>query len=153
MEIMITKGESRHTLTCKRVDGSLTRASLNSDIPNHDIAHYVVEKRFNMENGFYGNIKSGMTIDELSDKEIIKGLKPEALLSEIMSRTLQSIGSGAANIDQFTELVNWEAEYIEGIRVPDITLDDITQMKSEFDELCTAWDSMHQDEVLILLFK
>jgi len=77
MDIVITKGKSRNNLTCKRDDGTFTSTNLGPNIPYHDIAHYVVEKTFSMENGFYGKVKLGMSIEELSDKEIIKTLDSE----------------------------------------------------------------------------
>ncbi len=152
MEIIIIKGRNRNTLTCKRKDGTLTSLNLGPDIPNHDIAHYEVEKEFNLENGFYGKIKSGMTIEELSDKEIIKNLGPEIWLSEIMTRNLQSIGSGAAKTEQFIELVNWEAQNINGIKVPNMNLTDIEKMKSEFGELCERWNLTPENGELKLIF-
>jgi len=132
MEIIITKGKNRNILTCKRKNGSLTSVNLGPDLPNHDIAHYVVEKQFNLQNGFYGKIKSGMTIEGLSDKEIIKNLDSETWLSEIMARNLQSIGSGAGRIEQFIELINWEAQNIKGIQVPTMSLTEIKKMKMDF---------------------
>ena len=153
MEIIIVKGKNRNTLTCKRKDGTLTSFNLGPDIPNHDIAHYVVEKEFNLENGFYGKIKSGMAIEELSDKKIIENLGPETWLSEIMARNLQSIGSGAAKTEQFNELINWEAQYISGIKVPNMNLKDIEKMKSKFDELCKMWDSIPENGSLKLIFE
>ena len=153
MEILITKGKNKNTLTCKRTDGTSTSLNLGPDIPNHDIAHYVVEKEFRLENGFYGKIKSGMTIEELSDKEIIKNLGAETWLSEIMARNLQSIGSGAAKTEQFIELINWEAQNISGIEVPDMNLTDIERMKSEFDKLCGKWNFIPENGQLKLNFE
>jgi len=153
MEIIITKGKYRNILTCKREDGTLTNENLGPDIPNHDIAHYVVEKKFNLKNGFYGKVKSGMTIAELSDKEIIKNLDSETWLSEIMARNLQSIGAGSANVEQFIELVNWEAENIDGIKVPDMNLTDITKMKTDFEQLCEKWNLIPENESLYLRFE
>ena len=153
MEILITKGKNRNTLTCKRNDGTLTSINLGPNIPNHDIAHYVVEKEFKLENGFYGKVKSGMTIEELSDKEIIKNLGSEIWLSEIMARNLQSIGSGAAKIEQFIELIHWESQNIEGIKVPNMSLPIIEKMKSDFDQLCERWDLIAENESLKLLFE
>ena len=153
MEIIITKGKNRNTLTCKRKDGSVTSQNLSPDFPNHDIAHYIVEKKFKLENGFYGKIKSGMTITELSDKEIIKKLGAETWLSEIMARNLQSVGSGAATIDQYIELVNWEAESINGIEIPVMDLIDIKKMKKDFDQLCEEWNLMSENEQLRLEFE
>jgi len=152
MEIIIKKGENGSTLTCKRYDGTSTSTNLGPDIPNHDIAHYVVEKKFNLENGFYGKVKSGMTIEALSDKEIIKNLDSETWLSEIMARNLQSVGSGAANIEQFIELVHWEAQNIDGILVPNMNLTDIKKMKMDFDQLCKKWNLTPKNGELKLIF-
>lgn len=152
MEIIITKGKNRNTLTCKRKDGSMTSQNLGPDFPNHDIAHYIVEKKFKLKNEFYGKIKSGMTITELSDKEIIKKLGAETWLSEIMSRNLQSVGSGAATIDQYLELVNWEAESIRGIKIPIMDLIDIKKMKRDFDQLCEEWNLISENGQLRLEF-
>ena len=152
MEIIIAKGKNRNTLTCKRKDGTFTNMNLGPDTPNHDIAHYVVEKKFNLESGFYGKIKSGMTIEELSDKEVIKNLGSETWLAEIMARNLQSIGSGAAKTEQFIELIRWETQNISGIKVPNMNLTDIEKIKSEFDQLCKEWDLTPENGELKLIF-
>ncbi len=44
MEIILTKGKNRNTMTCKRQDGSVTSVSLGPNVPNHDPAHYIAEK-------------------------------------------------------------------------------------------------------------
>ncbi|CAM1368450.1 hypothetical protein [Tenacibaculum xiamenense] len=152
MEIIIAKGKNRNTLTCKRKDGTFTKMNLGPDTPNHDIAHYVVEKEFNLKNGFYGKIKTGMTIEQLSDKEVIKNLGSETWLAEIMARNLQSIGSGAAKTEQFIELIHWEAQNINGIKVPNMNMTDIEKIKSEFDQLCKQWDLIPENGELKLIF-
>ncbi|MBU3012702.1 hypothetical protein KO506_14910 [Polaribacter vadi] len=152
MEIIITKGKNRSTLSCKRKDGSITSQNLGPDFPNHDIAHYIVEKKFKLENGFYGKIKSGKTIVELSDKEIIKTFGAETWLSEIMARNLQAIGAGAVNIKEYIELIIWEAKNMNGIKVPEMLLSDIKNMKQDFDKLCKDWNSMSENEQLRLNF-
>ena len=153
MEIIITKGKNRNMLTCKRKDGTLTSANLGTSIPNHDIAHYIVEKEFKIENGFYGKLKSGMTIEELSNKEIIKNLDSETWLSEIMARNHQAIGSGAAKTKEFIQLIHWEAQNIEGVKVPNMNLTDIKKMKSDFDQLCKKWNLISENGELRLIFE
>jgi len=153
MEIILTKHTNRNMLLCKRIDGSFTSVNLGPDIPNHDIAHFVVEKQIKMKNGFYGKIKSGMSITELSDKDVIKNLGSETWLSEIMARNLQSLGSGAAYKSQYIELVNWEAENIKGVQVPYISEDDVEHMKSDFDKLCSKWMSLPENGELRLHFR
>ena len=152
MKITITKGKNRNILTCERKDGSKTSANIGANIPNHDIAHFVVESKFKLENGFYGKIKSGMTIAELSDKKVIKNLEPETWLSEIMARNLQSIGSGASNIEQYIELVNWEAKIINGIEMPNLNLTTVEEIKLAFDQLCEKWNSIPENSQLNLIF-
>jgi len=152
MEIIITKGKNRNTLTCKRKDGTRTSTNLGPDIPNHDIAHYVIEKQFQLTNGFYGKVQSGMNIQDLSDKEVIKSLDSETWLSEIMARNLQSIGSGASKTENFTELVLWEAQNMNGVRVPDINPSDVKHMESAFHQLCAKWESIPENGILKLIF-
>ena len=153
MEIRITKGKNRNTLTCKRTDGSLTSENLGPNLPNHDIAHYVVETKYNMTNGFYGKLKSGMSIAELSDKNIIKNLDSDVWLSEIMARNLQSISSGGSTIEQYIELINWETKNMKGIKVPNMTLTDIQEMKNTFDYLCKKWGLVAENKHLKLTFE
>jgi hypothetical protein len=152
MKITITKGKNRNMLTCERKDGSKTSAAIGADIPNHDIAHFVVETKFKLENGFYGKIKSGMTIAELSNKEVIKNLGMETWLSEIMARNLQSISSGASTIEQYIELVNWETKIINGIEMPNLNLTIVEEIKSDFEQLCKKWNSIPENGQLNLVF-
>lgn len=106
-----------------------------------------------MTNGFYGLLKSGMSITELSDKNIIKELDSDIWLSEIMARNLQSIDSGASRVEQYIELVNCEVENIKGVKVPNINLTDIQEMKQTFDNLLEKWNLMLENEQLKLTFK
>ncbi|SNR14662.1 hypothetical protein [Tenacibaculum jejuense] len=152
MEIIITKGKDRNTLTCQRENKTFTSYNLGPNLPNHDIAHYVIEKKFQFNKGFYGNIKSGMSIEELSDKEIIKNLEQEALLAEIMTRNLQAIGSGAAKIDDYISLVTWEANNLNNVQIPELNLKIIEELKIEFDHLCTQWEAISEGDQLKLSF-
>ena len=91
-------------------------------------------------------------IAELSNKEIIKNLGPQTWLSEIMTRNLQSVSSGAAKVDQYIELVNLEAKSIEGIQIPNMSLTDVEEIKSDFDKLCKEWEIIPENEQLNLKF-
>ncbi len=152
MEIIITKGNNRNTLTCKRENNTTTSLNLGPDLPNHDIAHYVIETKFNMKKGFYGAIKSGMSIEELSDKNTIKKLGSESWLAEIMTRNLQGIGSGAVAIEQFIALVKWEAKGFKNMTIPEMDINMIKDLKTEFDYLCDRWDKIPEGAQLNLTF-
>lgn len=153
MEIIFTKGKNRNTLTCKRQDGSITSVNLGSNVPNHDFAHFIAENKFKLEKGFFGNIKAGKTITELSDSELIQDLSPETWLSEILARNLQSLRSGAVEIEQFSEIIKWESEKIKGIKVPEINIEDVNGMKQDFGNLCEKWNLIRENEEMKLIFE
>ena len=139
-------------MTCIRQDGSSTSVNLGPNVPNHDFAHFIVENKFKLIEGFFGNIKAGKTIAELSDSELIKDLSPETWLSEILARNLQSLRSGALEIAQFAEIVKWESEKINGIVVPKMDFEDVREMKQDFDNLCEKWDLIQESEEMKILY-
>lgn len=153
MEIILTKGKNRNTLTCKRQDGSFTSVSLGPNAPNHDFAHFIAENKFKLEKGFFGSIKAGKSIAELSDSILIQDLSPETWLSEILARNLQSLRSGAVEIEQFVEIIKWESEKISGIKVPEMNFEDVSEMKQDFDSLCKKWNLIRENEEMKLLFE
>ncbi|MFC4221244.1 hypothetical protein [Flagellimonas marina] len=152
MEIHITKGHKRNSLKCIRNDGSFIITEIGSKIPYHDLAHYVVEKGFGIKNGFYGNINSGFSFEELSNKEIIQKLDPEVWLSEIMARNLQSLGADVVSCKEYRDLVMWEAQNYSDIKVPKMNLKDIEKLKDEFILLSNNWYGLPENGVIKLLF-
>ena len=152
MEICLKKGFNRNVLTCRREDGTSTHQNLGPSFPYHDIAHYVVEKKLNLENGFYGQIRSGMSIAELSDKNVIKHLASEAWLAEILTRNLQALSSHAATLEQYSELILLEAKNMSINKVPQMDLKVIVEMRNEYATLCNKWDALSENETLKLIF-
>ena len=152
MKITFVKGSDRNQLICQRSDGWRTRADLGPGLPMHDLAHYVVEKYLGLEKGFFGNIKSGMTIQELSDKEIIKTLGPESWLSEVMARNIQALMSSASTEENYMELVRWEADVNQNFTPPDLTVDEVRNLKVQFGQLYAQWMALMPGEKLILEF-
>lgn len=152
MQILLSKHNNKTVLTCTRADGSFTRENLGPDFPNHDLAHFVVETTFQLEAGFFGNIKSGMTIQELSDKAVIRTLGPESWLAEILSRNLQGLASGACTPVEFIELVKWEVQGMPQIQVPEMTPAMVEAMQTRFDDLCHTWEQLAENEQLKLVF-
>jgi len=62
VEIRITKKERRTVLSCVRADGSSTTADLGPGLPAHDLAHFVVERAFQLRQGFFGNVLRGESL-------------------------------------------------------------------------------------------
>ena len=69
-----------------------------------------------------------------------------------MTRNLQAIGSGAADVDQYITLVQWEADTLNNVRVPEMTSTDIENIKTEFNQLCNEWDLIPENGKLQLTF-
>jgi hypothetical protein len=152
MQIKITKRNNRNQLTCVRKDGSLVKSDLGPKLPFHDIAHFVVEKTLGLQNGFYGNIKNGYTIEQLSDKQIIKTLGHQTWFAEITTRALQSLSSGACTIEQFAELIETEMKQFSFHYPFKFTEELISKMQNDYKKLLELWDAILEGETLVLEF-
>ena len=152
MKIRIVNKGNRNQLICKRHDETTEMANLGPDLPFHDIAHFVVEQQLNLQQGFYGNINSGYTVLQLSDKEIIKTLPVESAVSEIVTRALQSLSAGACSISQFKDLITEEFS-IWSISYP-ITLneEEIRQLLTTYQNLVDQWKQLKEGGSLDLEF-
>lgn len=117
-----------------RRDGSHTQGPIGPSLPYHDLAHYVVERELRMSEGFFGQIASGRSIDELNDPTVIRGLPPQVWEAEVITRTLQGLGNGAVAQSEFRASVEAELQ-----RVPQgITDETGTRMLDTYMQLLNA---------------
>jgi len=150
MLIKITKKSGRNQLNCIREDGSFTAANLGPSLPLHDIAHFVAEKTFNIENGFYGLIEKGYSIQQLSDPTVIKGLGFESWLAEILTRGLQTLLSGACKPEQFIWQVKEEIKHMNAEYVFEINEKLVEEMFLQYTHLIEQWNNLPDGETLEL---
>jgi hypothetical protein len=108
VDIRITKRGSRNVLSFARPDGTTASADIGPGLPHHDLAHFVVERAFDLRDGFFGNIARGYTPAQLSDKNIIQRLGIQPYRAEILARALGSLATGACTPEQFEDLINAE---------------------------------------------
>ena len=152
MRIRITRKGSRNLLHCTRVDGSVASADLGPNLPHHDLAHFVVERAFGLQDGFFGNIQRGYTPAQLSDKEFIRQLGVEPYRAEILARALGSMATGACTSDQFEELVNTELSRCS-LSTMHIPADVLEAMMAEFQGLLSTYRGLQDGEGMALDFK
>lgn len=152
MQLVLTKKEDRATLNCYRMDGTQTGTDLGPELPFHDLAHYVVESTLHLQKGFFAHIASGYSIQELSDKEVIKGLPKEIMFSEIVTRVLQSIGSGACKAEEAHEVVQEELKVFPDIPSREISEDEWYRMIFKFTSLTMQFINLGDSESLKLEF-
>ena len=152
MQVNITKKNNRNLLTCVRPNGGVVQSNLGPKLPFHDIAHLVVENTLQLNQGFYGNILNGYSVEQLSDKQVIKTLPPQAWFAEIVTRALQSLSSGACTVQQFPTLVETESQQFSINYSATLTQETINRMYTEYQHLMKQWHNLSEGETLNLYF-
>jgi hypothetical protein len=152
MNIKISKRGRRNEMHCVRLDGSYEVADLGPGLPHHDLAHFVVERQWNLRQGFYGNIADGYTFAQLSDKEVIKRLGSQSAQAEVLARALGSLFTGACTEEQFAPLVNTELEQWQVPVVP-VNPATVRSAAAEFASLVARFEALRQGESLELRFE
>jgi hypothetical protein len=152
MQIRISKKTDRNSLCCIRVDGSYTRSDTGPSLPHHDLEHFVVESALGLKNGFYGMVSQRYSIQQLSDKDVIKKLGQESWQAEIVTRALQSFSGGACTADQFAALVATELNQTGEELQHDLSPQAAEKMKADFLKLLNTWQEIPDGESLELSF-
>jgi len=152
MKVTLTRKERRNVLTCVRADGSRTRADVGPGLPQHDLAHFVVEQRFALRGGFFGNVAAGYCLQALGEKEVIRSLGRESWKAEVLARALGSLATGACTAEQFTELVNTELAHHGIAPIAALDAPAIACLLGEFRELLDRYAALRHGESLELEF-
>jgi hypothetical protein len=152
MKLVFIKKTSRNQLIITRDDGAVEIVDLGPSLPFHDLAHYVVEKHFQFDSGFYGHLKKGYSVAQLSDKNIIKTLPQEAIVAEIFTRALQTLASGACALTQFTDLIEAELDASSLQYSIEITSGDITDLLDKYKKLEKQWVAQAEGNSMQLLW-
>jgi hypothetical protein len=153
MQLRLAKKGGRCRLTCVRTDGSWTAAELGPGLPYHDLAHFVIERAFGLEHGFFGHVAIGHSLQELSSKEAIQALPPESWVAEILARALGSLATGACTPEQFSALVEEELTRRQLPAPPQLSQIAPVLLLAEYRELLDRYDALSSDASLDLRFE
>ncbi len=83
MTIRLKRGrDGPSTLSCVRVDGSSTWASVHPFFPRHDLTHYAVESVLGLTEAFFGLVASGWDLDDFARTGAARRLPADALFAE-----------------------------------------------------------------------
>ena len=149
MRIRITKENGGHRLICTRRNGTRAQGPVGEGIPHHDLARYAVEQELHLFQGFFGLINEGWTIAQLSDLTLMRTLPDEALLADVLTRTLQGLSNGAVAQHDFISAVE-----VELPRVPNgLTGAVITRMLGTYVALLNAWENVPEGAALELRWR
>lgn len=122
MRIIFTKlTDERHRLAIERDDGSREEAELETrSFLLHDLVHHAVESVAGIEDGFWGLLARGTTLDALADRTmenpISKGFSAQAesaqgarqgiALAERLVGPMQSVWNGRLDRARYIEVAN-----------------------------------------------
>lgn len=146
LKIRIINRGNRNLLACEQESGRFEITEIGSNLPFHNLAHYIVERGLNLKHGFFGHIYKGYTVEQLSNKEIIKTLHVETVISEISARALQSLSSGDCNIDRFPQLIYEEFNKFSIVFSLHLTEEKIIEMLLEYKSLLEQWKELSEGE-------
>mgnify|MGYP001567305465 CR=1 FL=1 len=152
----IKESEQKYNLSCTRDDGTTTSAALEMrSYFKHDLTHFVVEKMAHINYGFFGQIISGMQVEELSPKAIkargdTMNSREQAL--EIIVASLQKTHPTDTNAEEFVGKMN---EYLSQLSVAKpqyFTVGFVKHVLKEFDELLRRWHTLRHGGILTITF-
>ena len=152
MKITLTKKANRNLLVCAREDGTFTKIELGPNLPHHDLAHYVLEKTLGFTDGFFGSVKKGYSVQELSTKEVILTLPPQAMLAEVLVRALGCIQTGSCTMEGFEALVQMELSPEQKELLPALSLELVQTMVKDDEKLLEQWEKLPDNGQLNLEF-
>lgn len=155
--LFIKETPEKYKLECFREDGSKTAASLEfRSYFRHDLLHMVVERAAHLRNSFFGMVKSGKNLNELSPKAIKEAapiLPAEIQITETIVGALH--GPFGPETD-FQEVCQRIREYLELLSVtpPDYLTPEFCQrVTAEHRSLLGRWGQLRGGESLEFSFQ
>jgi hypothetical protein len=145
-------------LVLVREDGSSTSGPVGLPEgygPVHDLAHYVVERRLRLTEGFLGLVASGWAIGDFEVKGAVQRLPVEAVLAEVAAGELsrQAMMWQWSSAEDFAWAVETTMQRsTPGYRIPLLVAESFEQMRHELLDLRHRWSQLGSGETLELPF-
>jgi len=105
MRISFTKlSDQRHRMSIVRDDGTAESCELETrSFLLHDLVHHAVETEAPIDDGFWGLLARGTTLEELADRERPAPLSPGIVVAEGLVGPMQSVYHGRLPVDLYLE--------------------------------------------------
>ena len=159
MQIKIKKGyHSLSILSCTREDGTYTSGRLQHGMEYHDLAHYVVEKTLDFDQGFYGLVCSGDNIEDfglprnirpehLMPKNLpLQSIQTEYIVNQLMLMTLQNNSDGfIATLDHAFTLAN--IPYPHNLNESTLQI-----ILGKYGSLIKQWEALNENDSISFTF-
>lgn len=159
MKITLTKHTSSTTLSCTRLDGSVTwqKSRHNGFFGPHDLLHYAVETTLGLRDSFFGLVAAGRSIASFSEPGTAASLPLEALHTELMVNQLmiETNYQGPSTAEVFNQTIADCCAASKGDTLaPPAALTDaqLNQIRDRFAELNSTWRELAHGAKLELAF-
>ncbi|MEM7104452.1 MAG: hypothetical protein AAF502_15045 [Bacteroidota bacterium] len=160
MQIVFTKGKGvPDTMSFSRQDGSISLSPLNRGMIEHDIMHYAVETVLNFNEGFYGLLAKGYTLEDFAPPtskaaELSRSLKltQQVFQSEYIVGLLQMEQVDNKTYDNFIDIL---AEICSGrkTKLPEtLNNETLAAIREKANALLDQWRSIQPSEKLEVNF-
>ena len=152
----IKESPDRYRLECFREDGSKTEASLElRGYFKHDLMHVVVEREANLQNSFFGMVKMGRELAELSPKAIRKSspeFSPEIQITEIVVAALQGASKSEPDCEEVCRKISEYLALLSLAKPAYLTPDFCLRAVAEHRSLLGRWGQLRGGESLEFSF-
>lgn len=152
----IKESPDRYRLECVRHDGSKTAASLEfRSYFKHDLMHLVVERVAGLQESFFGMVKTGRNLAELSPKAIRESaaqFPAEIQTTEIIVGALQGVSKTEVDYQEACHKIR---EYLTIMSLAEplyLTPDFCAQVVTEHRSLLGRWGQLRGEESLEFSF-
>ena len=152
----IKESPDRYRLECARDDGSKTAASLEfRSYFKHDLMHLVVERAAELHESFFGMVKAGKSLDQLSPQAMREA--PPAPSSEIQATEIivAALQGASKNEPDYEDACQKISEYLSlmSLSVPAyLTPDFCVRVIAEHRSLLGRWGQLRGGESLEFFF-
>ncbi len=155
MIIRLSKGDiKRDTLTCIRSDESTTWTHLHPNMFQHDLMHYAVETTLGLQESFFGQVASGIDINEFNKPAKQRGteIPVEAIQTEYIVGLLQVELSDGAALEDFNDQLQ-KSLATKNIPIPEqLTNSALDKIRTKFKQLLRQWEALQPGDYLELLY-
>ena len=151
------KTADRPVVSVVRTDGSTTsgRLGANDFGAVHDLAHYVVESRLALANGFFGLLAQGWNIPDFEVRGASSRFPDEALVVECVVGQLTQVVFSAqpVTVAEFNWLVSQAVGAVRpAVSAPQFDAAEFDRLREEFVALVIRWRLLPAGETLELDF-
>jgi len=117
----------------------------------HDMAHFVIEKKFQYKNGFYGLTASGLDITDFEKKQKItpQQLPKEAIKTELLVGLILTELNDRKRLDDFNSTFNSTAAQYD---LPEelFRAQDLDEIHDQLNELLSRWSALEVNDSIKL---